>query len=119
MRPTTRVIATVKADARFGEEGISLLRLGGLSPGKLPSWFRRIIDRDFSGRFDADWFDHYAKAGSALVVEPYDLTDESLRDLFAFADRYALSLAISATSQHYPTRTLAIFLSPREEARAA
>jgi hypothetical protein len=115
----THVIATVKAEARFGKEGISLLRLGGLSVGKLPSWFRRIIDRDFGGRFNADWFDHHARAGNALVVEPYDLTDDSLRDLLAFADRYRLSVTISATSQHFPTRTLAVFLIPREEAKAA
>jgi len=119
MRPTTRVIATVKADARFGHEGMNLLRLGGLSVGKLPLWFRRIIERDFSDRFDADWFDHYSKAGNALVVEPYDLAHDSLRDLLAFADRYSLSVSITATSWHYPTRTVAIFLTPSEEARAA
>ena len=75
--------------------------------------------RDFGGRFNADWFDHYSKAGDALVVEPYDLDCESLRNLLAFADAYELNLTISATSQHYPTRTLAVFLEPREEARAA
>jgi hypothetical protein len=109
----------VKADARFGHEGMNLLRLGGLSVGKLPSWFRRIIERDFNGRLDADWFDHHARAGDALVCEPYGLSGESLQELLSFADRYALNVTISATSSHYPTRTLAIFLSPREEARAA
>jgi hypothetical protein len=90
-----------------------------LAVGKQPQWFRRIVQRDFGGRFNADWFDHYAKAGDALVVEPYDLDRESLRGLLAFADTYALNVTISATSQHYPTRTLAVFLEPREEARAA
>jgi hypothetical protein len=119
MRPTIRVIATVKADARFGQEGMNLLRLGGLSVGKLPLWFRRIVERDFSGRFDADWFDHYSKAGNALVVEPYDLDHASLQSLLSFADRYGLNVTVSATSWHYPTRTVAIYLTPREEARAA
>ena len=80
-----RVIATIKAESRFGSEGMSLLRLRGLSIGKVPRWFRQITDRDFAGRFNAHWFDHPARNGDALVVEPYDLDDESLRDLLAFA----------------------------------
>ena len=119
MNSLARVITTVKAESRFGPEGMSLVRLGGLSVGKQPSWFRRIVERDFGGRFSAEWFDHYAKASDALVIEPYGLSDESLRDMLAFADRYGLDVNISATSQHYPTRTLAIFLTPREQARAA
>jgi hypothetical protein len=119
MNSPTRVIATLKAEARFGDEGMSLVRLGGLSVGKLPAWFRRIRDRDFSGQFNADWFDHHARAGDALVVEPYHLDAESMRDLLAFADRYSLSVSVSGTSSHYPTRTIAIFIEPREEARAA
>ena len=119
MKPTTRVIANLKAESRFGQEGMTLWRLDGLSPGKLPTWFRRIIDRDFGGLFHADWFDHHARAGDALVCEPYGLSGDSLQELLAFADRYALSVTISATSQHYPTRTLAVFLTPRDEVRAA
>jgi hypothetical protein len=119
MNSPTRVIAIVKGEARFGSEGMSLLRLGGLSVGKQPSWFRRIIQRDFGGRFNAEWFDHHGCMDDSLVVEPYGLSDESLRNLLAFADAYALNITISATSQHFPTRTLAVFLTPREEARAA
>jgi hypothetical protein len=119
MSTTIHIIATLKAEARFGEEGISLLRLSGLSPGKSPAWFRRIIECDFDGRFNPDWFDHPARTDDSLVVEPYGLSDESMRHLLAFADRYRLNVSISATSQHYPTRTLAVFLTPREEARAA
>jgi hypothetical protein len=116
---TIRVIASLKAGSRFGEEGMTLWRLEGVSPGKQPAWFRRIVDRDFGGRFSADWFDHHARAGDALVCEPYGLSGESLQNLLAFADRYGLSVTISATSWHYPTRTVAVFLTPREEARAA
>jgi hypothetical protein len=119
MTASTHVITTVKAEPRFGQEGMCLVRLGGLSVGKQPQWFRRIVQRDFGGRFNPDWFDHYAKSGDALVVEPYDIDGESLRDLLAFADRYSLNVTISAVSSHYPTRTVAIFLTPREEARAA
>jgi hypothetical protein len=119
MNAPTRVIATIKAEPRFGQEGMSLVRLGGLSVGKQPHWFRRIIQRDFAGRFNADWFDHHGCIDDSLVVEPYGLSEESLRSLLAFADRYGLNVTLSATSQHYPTRTLAVFLTPREEARAA
>ena len=119
MSPSIRVIATIKAERRFGPEGMSLLRLAGVSPGKLPRWFQTIVARDFSGHFNAEWYDHPARDGDSLLVEPYDLTDESLRDLLAFADRYGLQVSISATSHHYPTRTLAVFLMPRAESRAA
>jgi hypothetical protein len=119
LNETIKVIATIKAEARFGPEGMSLWRLGGLSVGKLPSWFRRIVERDFAGRFSADWFDHHARAGDALVVEPYGLSDGDLRDLLAFAGKYGLNVSISATSAHFPTRTVAVFLTPREGAKAA
>jgi hypothetical protein len=115
---TMHVIATIKAEPRFGPEGMSLLRLGGLSPGKMPAWFRRIVERDFGGQFNPDWFDHHASAGDSLVVEPYNVTEDSLRDLLAFADRYGLSLSVSGISQHYPTRTLSIFLTPQERKAA-
>jgi len=119
MSATTRVIATLKGERGFGQEGMSVWRLDGVSPGKMPTWFRRIIDRDFGGAFHPDWLDHPASDGNALIVEPYGLDGESLRDLLAFADRFGLTVSISATSHHFPTRTLAVFLTPREEARAA
>jgi hypothetical protein len=119
MSATIRVITTVKAESRFGRDGMSVWRLDGLRPGRTPGWFRRIVERDFGGQFRPDWFDHHGRDGDALVCEPYGLSDESLRDLLTFADRYALTVTVSATSQHYPTRTLAIFLTPRNEARAA
>jgi hypothetical protein len=116
---TISVLATVKAEARFGEEGLSLLRLGGLS-NEMPSWFQRI-ERDFgqvvwSGHA---WMDHPASDGESLVVQPYDLCHESLVDLMDFADRFSLNVFVSALSAHHPTRTLAIYLTPREEGRAA
>ncbi len=116
MSTTVSVLATVKAEARFGEEGITLLRLGGLSH-KMPAWFQRI-ERDF-GHFEHDWMDHPASDGNTLVCEPYNLSHEALMDLVDFAERYGLSVSISATSQHYPTRTLAIFLTPLDEVKAA
>jgi hypothetical protein len=116
---TTEVLAKIKtSESRFGPEGIELWRLGGLAVGKTPAWFRKIVQRDFNGRFYADWYDHPSRAGDSLVFEPYDLTGESLRDLLAFADRYAIDLSISATSHHYPTRTIAVFLTPRKKAAA-
>jgi hypothetical protein len=114
MTTTAQVIVTVKAERRFGLEGMSLVRLTGVSPGRLPSWFRRIVDRDFNGSFNADWFDHHAKSGEALIVEPYNLGEGSLRDLVAFADKYHLGISISAITHHFPTRTLSISLTPKD-----
>jgi hypothetical protein len=110
---TMQVIATIKAEPRFGPDGMSLWRLTRLSPGKTPAWFRRIVDRDFDGSFNADWFDHHAKDGERLVVEPYDVSHEELRDILAFADKYALNVSISAITFHFPTRTVAITFIPR------
>jgi hypothetical protein len=118
MSATTSVLAVVKAEARFGPEGMVLWRLGGLKPGKTPAWFRRIVQRDFDGHFNAHWFDHHAKSGEALVAEPYDIDDGDLRDLVAFADKYDLNISISAITHHFPTRTLSIFLTPRERKAA-
>jgi hypothetical protein len=115
MSATTHIIATVKAECRFGPEGMSLVRLGGLSPGKMPAWFRRIVQRDFGGCFNAEWFEHHARAGDSLAVEPYQLSDDSVRDLLAFTDRYSLSVSFSGMSGHYPTRTFSVFLKPRAE----
>jgi hypothetical protein len=109
-----QVIATIKAEPRFGPDGMSLWRLTGLSSGKTPAWFRRIVQRDFNGSFNADWFDHHAKSGEALIVEPYDLGEGSLRDLVAFAGKYHLGISISAITHHFPTRTLSISLTPKD-----
>jgi hypothetical protein len=116
----TEVLTKIKtSESRFGPERMELWRLGGLVVGKTPAWFRKIVQKDFEGRFCADWYDHPSRGGDSLIVEPYDLSGKSLRDLLAFADRYALNVSISATSYHYPTRTIAVFLTPRRESRAA
>ncbi len=113
---TIRVLANVKAEERFGEEGLTLLRLGGLSD-EMPAWFQRI-EHDY-GHFEHEWMDHPSSDGDTLVCEPYDLSHNALVDLLDFADRFGLSVSISALSAHYPTRTLSISLSPQEDARAA
>ena len=41
-----RVITTIKAERRFGPEGMSLWRLTGVSPGRMPAWFRKIVDSE-------------------------------------------------------------------------
>jgi hypothetical protein len=118
MNARVKVLATVPIrEARFAGS-IELWRLHGLEVGKLPAWFRRIVERDFNGHFNADWFDHFAKDGEALVVEPYDLSDESLQDLKQFAEKYQLRVHISAITRHFPTRTLSISLIPAEEKAA-
>jgi hypothetical protein len=110
------VLTTVKTrESRFGPAGIEIWRRQGLSVGTQPAWFRRIVDRDFGGSFNADWFDHFAKNGEQLVVEPYNLSHKDLRDLIAFADKYSLGVSMSAVSHHFPTRTISIELTPRGE----
>jgi hypothetical protein len=109
-----KVITTTKGEPRFGPEGMELWRLTGLRPGRTPAWFRKIVQRDYAGRFNTSWFDHSACDGESLVVEPYGIDGDSLRDLLAFADRYSLGLDISATTFHFPTRTICISLKPRE-----
>lgn len=109
-----RVIATVPVG--IGDEELDLWQLTGLSRGDKPEWFEQLVDREYDGVFNPDWFDHVSRDGEALVVEPYHLPDESFRDLYAFADKHSLKVIVSATSQHFPTRTLNITLTPREAA---
>lgn len=111
---SVRVIATVPAG--FGDEELELWQLTGLQRGDHPKWFEQIVDDEYGGNFNADWYDHVSRDEDTLVVEPYDLWDESLRDLVAFADKHSLKIHISAIASHYPTRTLAIALAPRETA---
>jgi len=113
MSATIEVLARIKTrETRFGPGGIELCRLKDLSFGR-PAWFRKIVDRDFAGSFNADWFDHPARSGETLIVEPYDLGDGDLRELIAFADKYNLHISVSAISHHFPTRTVSISLKPR------
>jgi hypothetical protein len=109
-----KVITTIKGEPRFGPEGMTLWRLTGVSLGRTPAWFRKIVDSHYEGQFHRDWLDHFAKDGDSLLVEPYDLDGESARDLLAFAERHSLRVTISAISHHFPTRTLAIHLTPRD-----
>jgi hypothetical protein len=113
MSAHSEVLAVIPTrDKRFDGK-VELWRLQGLAVGKQPAWFRRIVDRDFGGSFNADWFDHHAKDGERLIVEPYDVSHEELRDILAFADKYALNVLISAITFHFPTRTVAITFIPR------
>jgi hypothetical protein len=111
---SVRVIATVPAG--YGDEELELWQLTGLSRGDVPEWFQEIVDTEYGGSFNPDWYDHVSRDEDTLVVEPYDLSDESLRDLVAFADKHSLRIHISAIASHYPTRTLSIALDAREAA---
>ena len=97
--------------------GMDLVRLAGLRKGKEPKWFERIR-RDGFNR--PGWYDHPRSDGDALVVEPYGIWDlKDLRNLVEFADKYDLDVHISGISQHYPSRTINIRLTPRKEKGAA
>jgi len=115
-RQGARVLATAKGDARFGPGGIKLVQLD-VKPAK-PAWFRRIVERDFGGVFNAQWYDHPGSVGESLVVEPYQLSHEAITDLLDCANRYALNVSISGFSHHYPGRTVAVFLSQRNRCQA-
>src|SRR5262249_16435930 len=108
---STHVIANIR-DANCGPEGMNLVRLGGLKPGS-PRWFRKLVLEEFGGLFDAPWFDHPSTLGDSLVVEPYGLSHTDLVDLIQFADRQNLDVNVSPTSHHFPTRTLAVYLTRR------
>ena len=59
MNAGIRVIATIKAESRFGPKGMEIWRHMGVRRGRTPAWFRRIVDRDYCGTFNAPWFDHH------------------------------------------------------------
>jgi hypothetical protein len=116
MSARMEVITTVKTrESRFGGGGIEIWRLTGVRPGHLPQWFQRLRDRDYGGHLDFDWMDHVAADGETLLTEPYHLDGEEAREILSFADRHDLKVNFSATSFHYPTRTISIELTPRGE----
>jgi hypothetical protein len=116
MSARIEVLTTVKTrESRFGDKGIEIWRLAGVRAGRLPQWFQKIRDRDYGGHFDFDWMDHVAANGETLLSEPYHLGGDDAREILAFADRHDLKVIFSATSFHYPTRTISIELTPRGE----
>jgi hypothetical protein len=116
MSARIELLTTVKTrESRFGPGGIEIWRLTGVRPGRLPRWFQKIRDRDYDGHLDFDWMDHVAMYGETLLIEPYHLDGDGAREILAFADRHDLKVNFSATSAHYPSRTISIELTPRGE----
>jgi hypothetical protein len=105
----TKVLTTIN-DPKQGP--LILVQVVGLKKFKYPRWYHQIADRRDYNR--PEWFDHPAKDGDSLVVEPYGLDLADLRDLVSFADRHSLDVSISAMTYHYPTRTVSICLTPRK-----
>jgi hypothetical protein len=108
---SVRVIATLPVG--FGDEELDLWQLTGLRRGDTPAWYR-IVNDEYDGAFNPRWYDHPSQNGKALVVEPYDLGHEEIRELVDFADKHKLNVSMSAISQHFPTRTISISFMPRE-----
>ena len=88
--------------------------------GRVPRWFQRISD---AGGFNRDgahphsrWYDHPALGDDdSLIVEPYVLYTEELRDVLAFADRHDLDVRITGVSAHYPSHSFNVRFTPRKE----
>ena len=111
-----RVIGTIRLPQDgWNDPPDELLALEGKKVGQLPQWAQRIV-REREGTMP-DWWDHPGKAGDMLIVEPYGLHSDGVRDIIRFADAHGLDFCIQAESQHFPTRTVCVQLWPKVAAR--
>ncbi len=110
-----RVIGTIRLPQSGCNDREELLALEGKKVGQLPRWAQRIV-REREGTMP-DWWDHPGKAGDVLIVEPYGLHSDGVRDLVRFADAHGLDFHIQAESQHFPTRTVCVQLWPKAAGR--
>lgn len=109
-----RVIGTLRLEANGNHYPPSeLVALTGKKWGRLPRWMRRIVREHYNGRLPHidGLLDHVGSCGDVLISEPYHLDAEAL---VAFVKKHNLDYSVSATSQHYPTRTICIRLWPKE-----
>lgn len=69
-----------------------------------------------------DWLDHWGTAVYAgkehLVSEPYHMNRERIDQLLRFCDEFDLAVNIQASGHHYPTKTMRIFVWPKEWEKA-
>src|SRR5208282_3867626 len=69
-----------------------------------------------------DWLDHWGTAIYAgrehLVSEPYHMNRERLDQLLRFCDELKLKVNIQASGHHYPTKTMRVFVWPKEWSKA-
>ena len=69
-----------------------------------------------------DWLDHWGTAIYAgrehLISEPYHLNRERLEQLLHFCDEFNLKVNIQASGHHYPTKTMRVFVWPKEWSKA-
>ena len=108
-----RTIGTVKLGYCNGE----LVQLVGKKPGRLPQWARNIPE--LTGPWNRDnprpsWVDHCGTSGDVLISEPYHFDSADAEHLLNLCKAHNLDFSVSATSQHYPTRTLCIELWPKK-----
>lgn len=119
-----------------GEEA-ELLIPPHLDLGAYPGWLRqRALERlpeyedswpnsdsdavsALVARIDAwDWLDHWGTAVYAgkehLVSEPYHMNRERIDQLVRFCNELNLAVNIQASGHHYPTKTMRIFVWPKE-----
>ena len=65
-----------------------------------------------------DWLDHWGTAIYAgkehLVSEPYHMNRERIDQLLRFCNEFNLAVNIQASGHHYPTKTMRIFVWPKE-----
>ena len=96
---------------------LSLQRLVSKKSHPVPRWVKKVFNKRGLGfeMTHSSWRDHIGYCGELLVSEPYGLPSEYVRDLVEFCDKHGLDFQIDATSQHFPTQTLAIFVWPKEQ----
>ena len=65
-----------------------------------------------------DWLDHWGTAiydgKEHLVSEPYHMNRERVDQLLRFCNELNLAVNIQASGHHYPTKTMRIFVWPKE-----
>lgn len=65
-----------------------------------------------------DWLDHWGTAiyggDEFLVSEPYHMNRERIDELLRFCDALNLAVNIQSSGHHYPTKTMRIYVWPKE-----
>lgn len=104
----------VEVETDDGE--LTLVRGERVRRGVFPAWVRKLQEEHAEPGelpFHNSWLDHCgtipsSEVGEVFVSEPYDLTPEDVHDLVEDAERFEFDFLISATSFHFPTRTVRV-----------
>lgn len=107
-----------------GEVGAAMVGLpvGPIKWRVLEKWIPGILRHQRLLPSGGCWGDHMGmityEGQDYLVAEPYDLSMGDVEQLQKFCSQHGLRYVITATSWHFPTRTLRIVLWPRDRDHA-